>query len=140
AGIRASMGPRSENRGYVNYLLKIRCVDGSFNGSTVREPWLCSAARTALSQLGSASMGPRSENRGYGPARHSRKRPQGEIISACPILARSLIPSRGGAYDSLGNRPRIREENHGPFLARPPQIFPPPPRPSDQSLQAAPAP
>ena len=37
----------------------------SFNGSTVREPWLCPHARGRQINHKSASMGPRSENRGY---------------------------------------------------------------------------
>src|SRR5690348_16132156 len=40
----ASMGPRSENRGYEHG--RPRGCDGEprrFNGSTVREPWLCPA-------------------------------------------------------------------------------------------------
>src|SRR5262245_45388416 len=41
--IRASMGPRSENRGYVRPPLPFRDQIWSFNGSTVREPWLCTA-------------------------------------------------------------------------------------------------
>ncbi len=86
----ASMGPRSENRGYdLLPLFARRCphllqwVHGprtvvmqfihanggagkrSFNGSTVREPWLCRAALREGVRLVGASMGPRSENRGY---------------------------------------------------------------------------
>ena len=37
-----------------------------FNGSTVREPWLCPHVRArAVLKHDDASMGPRSENRGY---------------------------------------------------------------------------
>src|SRR5262249_58388131 len=85
----ASMGPRSENRGYAAtrlmtwaFPLMLQWVHGprtvvmegafeeaggvgrSFNGSTVREPWLCLHACNA-GLTGKASMGPRSENRGY---------------------------------------------------------------------------
>src|SRR5262249_47268141 len=65
---------------------------------------------------------------------------QGGIISACPILCRSLISSRGETYDSPDNRPQITEENHGPFLAYPPPVFSLPERPPHQPLQAPPAP
>ena len=83
------MGPRSDNRGYVCQTLT--ASRRGFNGSTVREPWLCRSrlthrARrlqwvhgpitvvmlhphvTDLASAAYASMGPRSENRGYGPA------------------------------------------------------------------------
>ncbi len=37
-----------------------------FNGSTVREPWLCRTVNAkGVAEIGDASMGPRSENRGY---------------------------------------------------------------------------
>ena len=36
----ASMGPRSENRGYERRLSRTRPRKEGFNGSTVREPWL----------------------------------------------------------------------------------------------------
>ena len=88
----ASMGPRSENRGYDGrqhatrgqrirgfngstvrepWLWHMRTALGrrsnsSFNGSTVREPWLCSLRIAVLCYRRRASMGPRSENRGYG--------------------------------------------------------------------------
>ncbi len=64
---RASMGPRSENRGYAG-TVSIIAGDGAtsgFNGSTVREPWLCRPGRRTRTTAGCASMGPRSENRGY---------------------------------------------------------------------------
>src|SRR5947209_3073393 len=87
----ASMGPRSENRGYARGRHGERCPPssfngstvrepwlwtasgkprrtrwGRFNGSTVREPWLCRVAGRLAHLRGQASMGPRSENRGYG--------------------------------------------------------------------------
>ncbi len=86
---RASMGPRSENRGYpspcLEYSLTFRqlqWVHGprtvvisnlgqsktaikSFNGSTVREPWLSPICFDTVYDCKVASMGPRSENRGY---------------------------------------------------------------------------
>ncbi len=45
-----------------------QCASGrtSFNGSTVREPWLCAVLTIAKVYGEVASMGPRSENRGYG--------------------------------------------------------------------------
>ncbi len=86
----ASMGPRSENRGYQRRTKRRPIPRRSFNGSTVREPWLCftacpcatgsrcrfngstvrepwlSGPTTAVFSRGRwASMGPRSENRGY---------------------------------------------------------------------------
>ena len=88
------MGPRSENRGYVaaeigfhpgDTLLQwvhgprtvvMAWLDGDtfafvagFNGSTVREPWLCPVAVAHEPAPCAASMGPRSENRGYGRRR-----------------------------------------------------------------------
>ncbi len=43
----ASMGPRSENRGYAWYCYRSRSrIKPGFNGSTVREPWLCCTATT----------------------------------------------------------------------------------------------
>ena len=87
----ASMGPRSENRGYqqapgseegaapgrlqwvhgprtvvmLPRALSIKHLIQCFNGSTVREPWLLQGD-SQLGQEGQlASMGPRSENRGY---------------------------------------------------------------------------
>lgn len=39
-----------------------------FNGSMVREPWLCHLSMPPLGLRHLASMGPRSENRGYGLA------------------------------------------------------------------------
>ena len=91
----ASMGPRSENRGYGAgaWATNSRCR--SFNGSTVREPWLCEqfvvhetegatlqwvhGPRTVVMTLAvpvlnrpvAASMGPRSENRGYAAMLHA---------------------------------------------------------------------
>src|SRR5262249_14980385 len=86
----ASMGPRSENRGYVQGapslsrpLNKLQWVHGprtvvmsvrrrqpalraGFNGSTVREPWLWDYPNYDDRRNTIASMGPRSENRGYG--------------------------------------------------------------------------
>src|SRR5262245_16281610 len=61
----ASMGPRSENRGYVRGWVSCRPWDPRFNGSTVREPWLCSPEWNQCYCSDLASMGPRSENRGY---------------------------------------------------------------------------
>ena len=85
----ASMGPRSENRGYARMTpiewraAGLQWVHGprtvvmaeqnrssalaisSFNGSTVREPWLCPSSAVSSMWDVSASMGPRSENRGY---------------------------------------------------------------------------
>ncbi len=64
----ASMGPRSENRGYAEGRLGRHQVAAGFNGSTVREPWLCRLSHRRPAAVGqNASMGPRSENRGYGP-------------------------------------------------------------------------
>ena len=87
--VRASMGPRSENRGYARagrvhlrtrlgfngstvrepwlFVLAVwpiwRC--SRFNGSTVREPWLSLCTYQNQPRERRASMGPRSENRGY---------------------------------------------------------------------------
>ncbi len=59
------MGPRSENRGYATSNVTGATTIYCFNGSTVREPWLCleDAGEPAGGQT--VSMGPRSENRGY---------------------------------------------------------------------------
>ncbi len=43
------MGPRSENRGYAGRCGPARSSDRSFNGSTVREPWLCPVPAKDLS-------------------------------------------------------------------------------------------
>ena len=59
------MGPRFENRGYGNGRPVVGYSSCSFNGSTVREPWLCWLHGQRRAGAGSASMGPRSENRGY---------------------------------------------------------------------------
>ncbi len=61
----ASMGPRSENRGYSRCSASSISKRGSFNGSTVREPWLLRAGSADRGPGAEASMGPRSENRGY---------------------------------------------------------------------------
>ena len=61
---RASMGPRSENRGYACAAPPSESGRAGFNGSTVREPWLCEQTATRH-RTRPASMGPRSENRGY---------------------------------------------------------------------------
>jgi hypothetical protein len=86
-----SMGPRSENRGYGRLtprtsrpIMGLQWVHGPrtvvmdcvrmrlagsrwhFNGSTVREPWLCRSAQCPRCRRQGTSMGPRSENRGYG--------------------------------------------------------------------------
>ena len=46
---RASMGPRSENRGYARPCrLHRSAVQSGFNGSTVREPWLCATRQASL--------------------------------------------------------------------------------------------
>src|SRR5262249_9489482 len=61
----ASIGPRSENRGYASWPPREGPSTRSFNGSTVREPWLWRRSNPPCSQVHTASMGPRSENRGY---------------------------------------------------------------------------
>ena len=88
--VAASMGPRSENRGYglvphragahhggLQWVHGPRTVvmpcqtcgaspeHPRFNGSTVREPWLCVLDQHRRLHPAHASMGPRSENRGY---------------------------------------------------------------------------
>ncbi len=53
----ASMGPRSENRGYRRHRLPVTLPDvGCFNGSTVREPWLAVSGRGLRRRLGARSM------------------------------------------------------------------------------------
>ncbi len=63
-GSGASMGPRSENRGYAQSQATHCASHTGFNGSTVREPWLWNGVN-GTGDAGWASMGPRSENRGY---------------------------------------------------------------------------
>src|SRR5690349_18518345 len=66
------MGPRSENRGYVDTCVKVLVTQARFNGSTVREPWLWICGSEKGRKRVVASMGPRSENRGYGPRQRCR--------------------------------------------------------------------
>ncbi len=64
------MGPRSSDRGYgpIQNVTWVRV--GSFNGSTVLRPWLCTGGlKGEVESIVAASMGPRSSDRGYAPRR-----------------------------------------------------------------------
>src|ERR1035438_1004093 len=63
--LRASMGPRSEDRGYRTRSRRKRTGRWRFNGSTVRGPWLSVEPARFHAGDTAASMGPRSEDRGY---------------------------------------------------------------------------
>ena len=74
----------------------------SFNGSTVREPWLCTALMYAAISTVNASMGPRSENRGYagkgclpGPAENASMGPRSENRGYATSPTLFSPPSRG---------------------------------------------
>src|SRR5262249_8786694 len=54
----ASMGPRSENRGYCCTSWLKTVLATSFNGSTVGEPWLFRYPLVRRHELERASMGP----------------------------------------------------------------------------------
>ena len=108
----ASMGPRSENRGYGTACGKVDRSYDRFNGSTVREPWLWTAAividepmrmplqwvhgpiTVVMAEYGHgygrrvASMGPRSDNRGYG--------------DDADMLSESTVASMGPRSDNRG--------------------------------------
>src|SRR5262249_39353558 len=64
----ASMGPRSDNRGYAACTRSTWRPRTRFNGATVREPWVCQRSVVGQEVTDRASMGPRSDNRGYDDA------------------------------------------------------------------------
>ena len=154
-GIPASMGPRSENRGYAAgcsvktaCCAKLQWVHGprtvvmrtvhlsscagrcsfngstvrepwlclnlthgsliimcGFNGSTVREPWLCRSSWPTVPNARSASMGPRSENRGY--------------VGVCGAdVADGNLASMGPRSENRGYVPHARL-----LVSRPPRRF-----------------
>ena len=108
----ASMGPRSENRGYFRSHRGPARNWHSFNGSTVREPWLFLATGWPVSPDCCASMGPRSENRGYRSS--SRRR-----TSRCELQwvhgpRTVVIPQAGHAQAGQGPASMgPRSENRG---------------------------
>src|SRR5258708_7203904 len=53
------MGPRSDNRGYATSAWRAIRSCSRFNGSTVRQPWLCDLDAAAHAADAPASMGPR---------------------------------------------------------------------------------
>ena len=89
----ASMGPASENAGYVIGIDRIDLTLFCFNGSGVRERRLCYRWQWPRGRVNAASMGPASENAGYariGRA-HGRYR-----------LAASMGPaSKNAGYDYI---------------------------------------
>ncbi len=65
----ASMGPRSEDRGWANCTPVLPWMLASFNGATIRRPWMDPGLVPGPARLEPASMGPRSEDRGWAEIR-----------------------------------------------------------------------
>ena len=94
----ASMGPASENAGYVRVPCPCRSFPLRFNGSSVRERRLCNTIRLPLHMSFDASMGPASENAGY----------DGDL-GWCPLV---LPASMGPASENAGYVPNLHHLVH----------------------------
>ena len=106
------MGPRSENRGYERTPLRQRNSRKSFNGSTVREPWLCSIRNHGATSLPALQWvhGPRTVVMLADPARSIRdsQRFNGSTVREpwlCATHSLSGPPTAGGFNGSTVREP-----------------------------------